>query len=199
MLDKFFLNVVLKGKVAWPPRSEVRMQHIFNSFFKGSFHRRFFFKRSLKIVNTYEKSVLGLILKSDCPSMHLVGVVAIFNDLGRGENRVLNKWNYQKKFCQISAMITSFYWGTHRHLSSLRGIFWQLKTPDFMKVWKCYHIKKHPVLQELKRWVNLPIPPQPVYMPHAPQDRVLIGTTNWGIDISMMDIPSVSVLFHSKS
>ena len=47
---------------------------------------------SIETINTFQKSVLISLQGSKCAAMHLAGVLTIFNNLVKYENRALRIW-----------------------------------------------------------------------------------------------------------
>ena len=63
-------------------------------------------------------------------------------------NRVHNIWTFQSKTFHLSAMITGFYWGTHRYLSTNRRVFLTIEYSRFYKALKMLRRKKTPCIME---------------------------------------------------
>ena len=87
------------------------------------------------------------LLASKNSSMHLVTMVAILKNIAKFKFEISphNIWTYQSKTFQLSAMITGFYWWTHRYLSSNQRVFLTIKHSQFYKTLKMLPRKKYPV------------------------------------------------------
>ena len=105
-----------------------------------------FFEKSLKTMNFSHKPIFVSLLARKCASMHQVGLMATFRNIAKSENRVHDIWTYQSKIFQISAMITGFYWGTHRYLSSIRRVFLTNQNSGFYEASKMLPRKKTPCI-----------------------------------------------------
>ena len=95
-------------------------------------------------MNSSQNSTFVSLLARKNASMHLVGMMAIFKNIAKFENRVHHIWTYQSRTFQLSAMITGFHRGTHRYLSSNQRVFLTINYSRFYKALKMLPRKKTP-------------------------------------------------------
>ena len=97
-------------------------------------------------MNSSQKSILVSILASKNASINLVTMVAILKNIVKFENKYITYGRTRAKHSDFQPWLLVFIDAHITTFQQAQGFFWGLNIPDFTKRWKCYHVKKHPVL-----------------------------------------------------